>query len=129
MWACALQSSTVFSEYCTCNCVHTSNVIIGCSIGACFIIACPPCLYLNNLPVLYAIGMAKEMLLLRKQQPSKMWKLYHRMLISPYKPSGQRRHRTSDYAILASPHKRSKLQSQRNLLKELNSVSLKIIKG
>ena len=71
--------------------------------------------------------MAKKMLL--RKQPSKMWKLYDRMLISPYKPSRECRHCTSDYAILASPHKQSKLRSQRNLLKELNSVSLKIIKG
>ena len=46
------------------------------------------------------VGMAKKMLLLRKQQPSKMWKLYHRMLINPYKPSGGCQYRTSDCTCL-----------------------------
>jgi hypothetical protein len=73
--------------------------------------------------------MAKKMLLLRKQQPSKMWKLYPRMFISPYKRSGGRPHRISNYTILVSPTKQRKLLSQRNLLKELSSVSLKVKKG
>ena len=83
-------------------------------------------LQVHTYNILLLVGMAKKILLLRRQRPSKMWEVYRRMFISPYKPSGGHPRYTSDCTVLVSLNKWPKLQHRRNLLKEFN---LKVTKG
>ena len=80
-----------------------------------------------TMPLKFTLAIASFLLgLVRKRMPTRMWRVYNRIGISPYKPATYHMYPTSTNFAL-SPVKRI-VKPRRNLIHELENISLHVAK-